>query len=53
MDPHSWVGRLPFMDRLRKHHIRHHDRHLMTRYNFNITYPICDHIFGTVYKDSD
>lgn len=53
MDPQSWVGRLPFMDRLRKHHIHHHNRRLMTDYNFNITYPICDYIFGTVYKDSD
>ena len=53
MDPQSWVGRLPFMDRLRRHHIRHHDKRLMTRYNFNITYPICDYLFGTVYKHSD
>ena len=53
MDPQTWIGRLPFMDRLRKHHILHHNRRLMTRYNFNITYPICDYLFGTVYKDSD
>ena len=53
MDPQSWVGKLPFMDRLRRHHIRHHDRSLMTRYNFNITYPICDFLFGTVYEDND
>ena len=53
MDPQTWIGRLPCMDRLRRHHIRHHDRRLMTRYNFNITYPICDYLFGTVYKDSD
>ena len=53
MDPQTWVGRLPFMNRLRRHHIRHHDRRLMTRYNFNITYPIFDYLFGTVYKDSD
>ncbi len=53
MDPQSWVGRLPFMDRLRTHHTYHHDRRLMIRYNFNITYPICDYLFGTVYKDSD
>ncbi len=52
MDPQSWVGRLPFMVRLRRHHLRHHDMRLMTRYNFNITYPICDYLFGTIYKDS-
>jgi len=53
MDPQTWVGRLPFMDRLRRHHLRHHDRRLMTRCNFNITYPICDYLFGTVCKDSN
>ena len=50
-DPASWIGRMPFMDRLRQHHIMHHDRRLMTRYNFNITYPICDRFFGTLYRD--
>lgn len=34
-------------------HLRHHDRRLMTRYNFNITYPICHYIFASVYKDGD
>lgn len=53
MDPQSWVGRLPFMGRLRAHHSCHHDTRKMTLYNFNITYPICDYLFGTVYKDSD
>jgi len=51
-DPASWLGRLPFMSRLRQHHITHHNRKLMTRYNFNITYPICDRIFGTLYRDA-
>jgi hypothetical protein len=46
----GWVGRLPFMARLRRHHAHHHDPALMGRYNFNITFPICDWIFGTVYR---
>jgi len=50
-DPGSWLGRLPYMDLLRRHHITHHNRRLMTRYNFNITYPICDRLFGTLYRD--
>lgn len=53
MDPQSRVGRLPFMNRLRSHHLRHHDRSLMTSYNFNITYPLCDYLFGTVYREPD
>jgi len=46
-DPESWLGRLPFMSSLRQHHLTHHNRRLMTRCNFNITYPICDYLFGT------
>ena len=52
MDSQSWIGRLQFIRRSRKHHIIHHDRSLMTRYNFNITYPICDALFGTLYRPS-
>ena len=48
-EPDSWLGRLPLVRRLRKHHIAHHNKQLMTRYNFNITYPICDRLFGTLY----
>ena len=52
-EPESWIGRLPFMDRLRRHHLVHHNRELMTRYNFNIAYPICDRLFGTLYRGPD
>lgn len=32
---------------LRLHHQAHHDPRDMNRTNFNITFPICDRIFGT------
>jgi len=48
MPGNSRVGRMPFMERLRLHHKRHHDLRLMSRFCFNITYPICDLIFGTM-----
>src|SRR3954469_17491218 len=32
---------------LRRHHAAHHDPRNMTRGNFNITFPICDRLFGT------
>jgi hypothetical protein len=48
MPGHSRVGRLPFMETLRLHHTRHHDLQLMSKFCFNITYPICDLIFGTM-----
>jgi hypothetical protein len=50
LPPDSLAGRLPFMARLRQHHTRHHDLALMSRGNFNITFPICDWIFGTTLK---
>lgn len=43
----SWVGRLPGMARLRRHHVHHHDRRLMADWNFNVTFPIFDRLFGT------
>lgn len=43
----SWIFKLPFTRALRRHHRKHHDRTVMSTCNFNITYPICDVIFGT------
>jgi hypothetical protein len=45
----SLPGRLPLMKRLRRLHTQHHDPTLMSNYNFNITFPICDYLFGTRY----
>jgi|GEM_PF-400767 len=42
-----WVGRLPGMARLRRHHTHHHDLRLMADWNFNVTFPIFDRVFGT------
>ncbi len=53
LDKSSWIARLPFMAQLRHHHTVHHNRELMANYNFNITFPICDTIFGTTYKPKD
>lgn len=46
----GWVSRLPFVAALRRHHQAHHDPTLMTRWNFNITFPIADRLFGTTYR---
>ena len=51
LDPRSRLGRLPAIRHLRRNHVRHHNKALMTHYNFNITYPICDRLFGTLYRD--
>lgn len=41
------IGRLPGLAKLRELHERHHDPSVMSRCNFNITFPICDWMFGT------
>jgi len=46
----SAVWRLPGMRALRRHHLRHHDQRLMSKYNFNITFPIFDWLLGTTYR---
>lgn len=46
----SWVYRLPFMRLLRRLHMHHHNPRLMTRWNFNISYPLGDFLFGTYHK---
>ena len=48
----SWVGRLPGMARLRRHHTHHHDHRLMADWNFNVTFPIFDRLFGTHWERS-
>ena len=49
----GWIGRLPFMARLRAHHTLHHDHALMQKCNFNITFPICDALFGTMRSEDE
>lgn len=44
------VGRLPGMARLRRHHTFHHDLRLMSRWNFNVTFPVFDALGGTRWK---
>ena len=45
----GWAGRSALLGRLRAHHRTHHDPMLMGAWNFNITFPICDRLFGTRY----
>jgi len=44
------IARLPWLSRLRRLHQAHHDPVLMARYNFNITYPVGDLLFGTFWR---
>jgi hypothetical protein len=45
------VARWPLVGRLKRLHQAHHDPRLMTRCNFNISYPLGDWLFGTLHRD--
>ena len=42
------LARNGLVQRLRWLHAQHHDPRLMTSRNFNISYPLCDWLFGTL-----
>jgi hypothetical protein len=44
------IARWALLRRLKALHAMHHDPRLMTRCNFNITYPVCDRLFGTLQR---
>lgn len=47
----SWVKKLPFINHLARRHIVHHRTSAMAHYNFNITFPIFDRVYGTLLDD--
>lgn len=49
----TWLGRLKLVRVLRRHHAAHHNLALMGRWNFNITFPICDWVFKTMYRETE
>lgn len=44
----SLIGRTWLVRRLRRLHTVHHDVSRMAQCNFNITFPICDRLYGTL-----
>lgn len=50
LDESHWLGGAAPLRALRRHHQTHHDKALMGRCNFNITFPICDAVFGTSWR---
>lgn len=49
----SFLKRIPLVHRLARLHIAHHRTELMGAWNFNITFPIYDVVFGTLYRPAD
>jgi hypothetical protein len=48
LPPESFVGRRRLVRWLREHHARHHDPRLMQKWNFNVTIPLFDWLYGTI-----
>jgi hypothetical protein len=44
----SFIGRRRLIRWLREHHARHHDPRLMQKWNFNVTIPLFDWLYGTI-----
>jgi hypothetical protein len=50
LSPDGPIGGSRLVSALRRHHARHHDPRLMQRWNFNVTVPFFDWIFGTIHR---
>jgi hypothetical protein len=48
LPPAHPLARLPLVRRLHWLHQQHHDPRRMATHNFNISYPLCDWLFGTL-----
>ena len=44
---HPYLTRLPLVNTVRRMHREHHNLLKMQTTNFNLTFPICDALFGT------
>jgi sterol desaturase/sphingolipid hydroxylase (fatty acid hydroxylase superfamily) len=44
---HPLLDRMPLINTVRRMHILHHNPDFMHTRNFNLTFPICDALFGT------
>lgn len=42
-----FLDRVPLVNSVRRMHVTHHHPELMATRNFNLTFPICDALFGT------
>lgn len=45
-----WALKVGHFRRMRQHHLDHHNPRMMDRFNFNIVFPLFDHVFGTKFK---
>ena len=50
LSPKGLIGGSRVVSALRRHHARHHDPRLMQKWNFNVTVPLFDWVFGTIHR---
>ena len=50
LSPDSFIGGSRLISALRRHHARHHNPALMQKWNFNVTLPLFDWVFGTIHR---
>lgn len=43
----AFLDKLPLVNTVRRMHVTHHNFDFMHTHNFNLTFPICDALFGT------
>lgn len=53
LSPQSWLGRRSAVAWVRAHHARHHDPALMALGNFNVSFPLWDHLLGSCLQPSE
>lgn len=51
LPPHGPLGGSRLLRRLGRHHAVHHAPERMQRWNLNVTVPLCDLLFGTLYRE--
>jgi sterol desaturase/sphingolipid hydroxylase (fatty acid hydroxylase superfamily) len=44
---HPYLKYIPLVNTIRRMHVVHHDLGQMQTRNFNLTFPLCDALFGT------
>lgn len=52
LPPEHFLARLPWIRHMRQLHRLHHRRDLMQSRNFNITFPLMDWLYGTLYWET-
>ena len=48
----NWIFKIPYFRKARERHMLHHNTRMMHNWNFNVSFPLFDHLFGTLHEDT-